>query len=147
MSLDWNTRECVNNGVTSGWIPLPEEEVKPDGRECYIHSDTNSLVWGAFCGFHIGRITPQNIDEVIWRIWFLNKIDRPWMSDGEFPSILAVHQHLGLHTNCDTKTRKQWLAFITRSLSDDVSKEIEDSYTKEEYAHAVNMSALATTVD
>jgi hypothetical protein len=91
-----------------------------------LHPDTNSLVWGAFCGFHIGsRISTRNIDEVIWRIRFLKKINRSWMSDGSFPSDEAVQNHVFLCTNCDTKTRKQWLNFVTTSLGNEVTREIE----------------------
>lgn len=124
MSLDWNTKNCPGNGLTSGWIDRVEGEVGFDADPRYIHPDTNSLVWGAFCGFFINEITVQNIDEVVWRIAFLKKVGKPWMSDAEFPTPEAVDAHLGFHTNCDTKTRKQWLAFVTKCLSDDVTRDI-----------------------
>ena len=118
MSLDWNTGDCPGNGVTSGWIG--------EVGETRMHPDTNSLVWGAFCGFHIGgRIQPPIIDELIWRIRFLKKINRSWMSDGSFPSDEAVRNHVFMSTNCDTRTRKQWLNFVTTSLSNEVTREIE----------------------
>lgn len=123
MSLDWNTKDCPGNGVTSGWIVCEGNKGEEPGKR--IHPDTNSLVWGAFCGFHIGGlIKPQNIDEVIWRIEYLKKIDRYWMSDGSFPSVEAVQNHVFMTTNCDTKTRKQWLAFVTACLSDEVTRSL-----------------------
>lgn len=125
MSLDWNTKECPGNGVTSGWEDCGNEEKS-------IHPVTNSLVWGAFCGFHVGQITTKTIDEVIWRIEFLKKIDRPWMSDRSFPTPKQLDDHLGFRTNCDTKTRKQWLAFVTRCLSDEVTRAIDKQYTSDE---------------
>lgn len=118
MSLDWNTKECPGNGETSGWLPSP-------GPDKFIHPDTNSLVWGAFCGFHVGgRIGLKKLEEVYWRIEYLKKIDRPWMSDKKFPTPEAIDQHLDLYTNCDSKTRKQWLAFVTKCLSDEVTRSI-----------------------
>lgn len=126
MSLDWNTKECPGNGVTSGWIE--QEDVDPERPDSFLHADTNSLVWGAFCGFYVGQFTPKSIDEIIWRIEFLKKIDRPWLSDRSFPTPEAVANHLDLHTNCDTKTRKQWLAFVTACLSDEVTRSIARSY-------------------
>jgi len=115
MSLDWNTKECPGNGETAGHIMAAQGTTN-------IHPATNSLVWGAFCGFHVGQITTKNIDEIAWRIEYLRLIDRPWMSDKQFPSLKELDDHLGLHTNCDTKTRKQWLAFVTACLSDDVTR-------------------------
>lgn len=123
MSLDWNTRACAGNEVTSGWVP--DHHLKPTA-DTHIHADTNSLVWGAFCGFHVGgEITPKNIDEIVWRVAFLEKINRPWMSDKKFPTRKAIDNHLGMRTNCDTKTRKQWLAFVTTSLSNEVTRDLE----------------------
>lgn len=132
MSLDWNTKQCQGDGVTSGWIDFEKKEGSS------IHPDTNSLVWGAFCGFHIGSITVKNIDEVIWRIEFLKHIGRSWISSGSFPSIEAIQEHVGLYTNCVTKTRKQWLAFVTRSLGDEVSRIIDNMYATEDRVHAVS---------
>lgn len=128
MSLDWNTKECPGNGVTAGWIKTEEGQVGFQERESYLHPDTNSLVWGAMCGYFIGEITPKNIDEVVWRVEFLKHINRPWMSDGSFPTPEAIDQHLGLVTNCDGKTRKQWLAFMTKSLSDSVDRDVARLY-------------------
>ncbi len=138
MSLDWNTKDCPGNGVTAGWIPRPEEKVGPDDRECFIHPATNSLSWGAFCGFHVGVIDTKTIDEVIWRIEFLKRINKPWMSNGAFPTPEDLDNHLGFRTNCDTKTRKQWLAFITKCLDDEVSRIVTKMYADEERVHAVN---------
>lgn len=133
MSLDWNTKECPGNGVTSGWVPVKEEDLDPGTKsEKIIHVDTNTLVWGAFCGIHLGSITIKNIDEWIWRIEYLKLISRPWMRHGEFPAPEAVDQHLGLWTNCDTKTRRQWLAFQTKCLSDDVTRTIDNQCTSQE---------------
>lgn len=140
MSLDWNTSECPYDGITSGWIPVPQEDLTPGTEsEKRCHPVTNSLVWGAFCGFHVGTITPKTIDEIIWRIEFLKKIDKPWMADKKFPTPVQLDSHLGFRTNCDTKTRKQWLAFITRCLSDDVDRIIKNMYTSDEHVEAVNM--------
>ncbi len=119
MSLDWNTKECPGDGVTAGWVPMEKSD------DTYIHPDTNSLVWGSFCGFHVGgEFTPKKLDEIHWRIEFLKKIGRPWMSDGKFPDAAALDRHLDMRTNCDTKTRKQWLAFVTACLSDEVTRSL-----------------------
>jgi hypothetical protein len=120
VSLDWNTEDCPGNKETAGWV---NEK---------IHPDTNSLAWGAFCGVHLGYLDTKNIDEWIWRVEFLKLVHKPWMSDGSFPTPEAMDNHLGFRTNCDSKTRKQWLAFITRCLSDEVSRSIDKMYKSEE---------------
>ena len=111
MSLDFNTTDCPGNKVTSGWC----------GPEARLHPDTNSMAWGAFCGFHVPVITLKNIDEVFWRIEFLKRVNLPWMSDGSYPSPAAIDQHLGFRTNCDFKTRKKWLEFVSERIGQDVS--------------------------
>ena len=129
MSLDWNTKECPSNGVTSGWIT----QDSPAGEQATtIHPDTNSLVWGAMCGFRIGQITPKNIDEVVWRIEYLKRCNLPWLNNGEFPSAEAVDQHLDLYTNADTLTRRKFTDFVTKLLSDKVNFVIDEMYTSQQ---------------
>jgi hypothetical protein len=104
VSLDWNTEDCPGNKETAGWV---NEK---------IHPDTNSLAWGAFCGVHLGYLDTKNIDEWIWRVEFLKLVHKPWMSDGSFPTPEAMDNHL----------------FITRCLSDEVSRNIDKMYKSEE---------------
>jgi hypothetical protein len=120
MSLNWDVKNCKDQENT-GW----------DKDDSVLH-DTNRLVWGAFCGVHLGSITVKNVDEWIWRVEFLKLVNRPWMADHEYPTVEAIDRHIGLWTNCDTKTRKQWLAFQVKCIGEDAQRIVDKMYTSEE---------------
>jgi hypothetical protein len=124
VSLDWDVGKCADYKEKQLGYNFGDNES--------LNPMTNSLAWGAFCGVHLGGISTKNIDEWIWRIEYLKLINRPWMTDGRFPTVKDLEDHVDFNTNCyPEKTRKQWLAFQTKCLSDNVSRNVDKMYASD----------------
>lgn len=88
--------------------PYPSE----DGKAKW-HPVTNSLIWSSMT-LSMGNISEDNVKEWAFRLRMLQLVggDAPEFSDGDYKVWITeqdIRNHIGMHTNCTTKTREQWL--------------------------------------
>jgi hypothetical protein len=114
MSLNWDLTKCDKK--------VTEEKEWPI---------TNCLIWGTMI-FNLHELTAENLKEWRWRIEFCKRCGMEYWhgpQDGKpqawWPSSEDLNLRLGMHTNAETKTRKQWLKKITELLSEEVSAGLE----------------------
>jgi len=111
MSLNWDLTEC--NPVVHG-----EKE----------WGVTQCLIWGTMI-FNLHELNVENLKEWRWRIEYCKRCGMEYwhgtQEDGWWPSLEDLTLRLGMHTNAETKTRKQWLKKITELLSDEVDVGLE----------------------
>jgi hypothetical protein len=80
------------------------------------HPVTDALIW-ATMHVDLGSITEKNVDEWTWRISLYQRLRGPYMKqkDGAFRITRKdIENHIGMITNVTDKTRRQWIAKITK---------------------------------
>ena len=115
MSLNWDLMEC--NPVAIG-----EEE----------WTVTQRVIWGTMI-FNLHELNAENLKEWRWRIEYCKRCGMEYWAGAQpgqptvpwWPSLEDLTLRLGMHTNAETKTRKQWLKKITELLSDEVTAGLE----------------------
>lgn len=105
MSLNFNVSKVANREEL--WVDTAE------GRQ--LAPRTRDLIF-ACLAFDLGTITPENIDEWLWRQKFYDRLfDALYYKRGEngpVPNDFTreeLERHIGLKTNVPDKSRKAWL--------------------------------------
>lgn len=101
-----------------------------------LASGLKPLIFGTMA-VGLGTLTEKNIDEWMWRITFLNRIESPiasYRGEGWPTRKSDISKFIGLRTNADTLTRSQWLRTVSENLSRDVDAAIRQIEREEREA-------------
>jgi hypothetical protein len=107
MSLNWDSSRCKAGDT-------PANEVEHGWREC--------LIWGSIC-IDIGQITDENVDEVLFRYRFMERIGESVTTQPMTKE--AIQRWVGLRTNVANMTRAKWISKMTKRLGEDIEREIK----------------------
>ena len=111
MSLNWNIAKCTEH----------EELTKP-GEAWDI---TNALIWGTMAT-GMRAITPQNYDEFFSRVVAMQQQNGAWLQYNGTPrpvTLADVQRRIGLRTNANTITPKQFEAQLGRMAMEAACRE------------------------
>ena len=122
MSLDWDCEKCAN--------PIPA-----DKEEAGIRT---ALIW-ATMGLSLGRISEDNVDEWMFRIYHQKRLGLEflYLDEEVKPQEVEgwVRRWIGMYTNVITKPRKKWLKDMSEILE---KRTVEDlQYYKQGTAEAL----------
>lgn len=118
MSLDYYL-DTIPNYENVCWIE------EPDGYK-HLDSVCEALTWGTMYT-SISTITEKNIDEWLWRFQFFKQIERSFWNklddDGKpvawYPDRADLTKFIGLRTNADNMTRKQFIKRVVDGIVSD----------------------------
>ena len=131
MSLNWSLKSVVDH-----------RELFTDGS---VQPITAALLW-ATVQVGLNKITADNVDEWLFRSMWMLRIGLANLTRGPTPSAftrLEIERHIGLHTNADTVTRKQFMQQTLRHLERQVAEQIRASEWRFKKDHGLHADRLA----
>ena len=116
MSLNWNTSK------------IKDQSVFANRKETAIN---DMLIWGTM-SLGLDSITAKNLDEWRFRAAVAAEMGKPigWRGDGLtpnkpfIPTTEELRKRIGLYTNADNLTRKQWLKYAMDCIERHVEREL-----------------------
>ena len=110
-----------------------------DGNQTVI---TSCLIWSGLMT-HLGAITEDNVNEWEFRLRLITDLNRSILSREETKNKFLYEEikaHVGLTTNCDNKTRKQWMTYIANCMESDVERQLLNEHKNREKADGIDAS-------
>ena len=116
MSLNWDLTVCDPSAMSEKEWPV-----------------TQCLIWGTMI-FNLSDLDEKNLKEWQWRIEYCKRCGMEYwrgpLVDGKptawWPTLNDLTLRLGMHTNAETKTRKQWLKKLTEMISDEIDSAMKE---------------------
>jgi hypothetical protein len=136
MSLDYwlDKIEDYENVV---WIPAPTEE---DPEAVDMNPVTHVLIFSTMT-VGLGEISRKNIDEFVARYRIIERLDGPFLRDGEgkarFVTDVEFLAHIGLRTNVSNETRAQWTSRMFGNKPTSKTNEIARQFKRANHNVAV----------
>lgn len=116
MSLNFDLTAIKDRLSDEEWHKLTtskETRDAEDGKKQW-HPVTNAIIWAGL-SLDLSSITEENVDEWTYRALLLQHATGAFLSTAEGPVFLTeedFRSHIGLRTNCTTRSRKDWLLRI-----------------------------------